>query len=176
MGNWGGSFNGGYTDVHWYTMRYARIFAGEVNEINFWHLEAESSIRIDPISRPTSKGITRIVGFRMVCTLYVPNNEYSERYADLEELRASRQLTNVQIGMGSAVHEVQENSGFWRPDFGGGEVALDADEKASVVMALACSSILIETVERRPRAIITLEGLYSKRFFEDGFGQAFFHA
>ncbi len=177
MANWGTGFNTGFESVRHFGLKYVQIFAGEANEVNFWHLEAESSLRIESVVRTAGDGLPRIVAYKLSLTLYIPNNEYNPSAADFEELRASRLLTNVHVGMGSAIHDINEASGFWFPTLTSGvPTPVDPADIEATLMALRCTNIVMETIERRPRAIVTLEGLYSKRLFESDILPGFFNA
>ena len=176
MANWGGGFNVGFESIMHYTLKYARVFAGQPEEVAFWHLEAESSIRLDAIQRATDRGVSRIVGYRATITLYIPVNTYATLLGDMEVLRSAGELTDIQIGMGTAIHDPIETSGVWYPDLSGADTpgALSAGDKAETLMGCRLTNYTIETIERRPRGIVTIEAMYSTRLFEDGIRHAFF--
>jgi hypothetical protein len=177
MTNWGTGFNTGYDTISHYTMQYARVNPGLASETNFWHLEQESSLRIDPITRPTSTGLAHIVAYRANLTLYIPNNLYRDLLPSIRAISDLGSIYTIHLRMAPYVHDpASEYAGFWHLGLDGTLPVVDEDKRAELLLALQLASFAIETIEARPRAIARFEAMYHKDTFHTDNINMFFAA
>lgn len=166
MSNWGTTLYSGYTSIRHVGLKYIIVNIDGDNPINFWHLEAESSLRIEAIARPTDQGFQRIVAYKLTATAYVPNNEYALVVHDLDEMRKRGAIASLLIGMGSAVKEPTESNGFLHATLDQGSPPLEEEDVEATLAGAGLTNVVIETIERRARAVLTFEAYYTTKLFE----------
>lgn len=174
MSNWGSTLYTGYNTIRHVGLKYIIVNIDGENPVNFWHLEAESSVRIEAIARPTDQGFQRVVAYKLTLTAYVPNNEYVLVIHDLEEIRNRGAIESLLIGMGSAVKEAPEANGFLVPTLEQGSTPLDEEIIQATLAGVGLTNIIVETIERRMRAVLTFEAYYTKKLFEQDIASHFF--
>lgn len=133
------------------------VYAGDLGEFTwFGNPEAESSYRFNPIVRPSSKGGDRLVAHSAEVKIYVPHNRYTDDdtalFARLALLKNKRYDVGICLGTQSqaavGVPEadrtlpINSTAGMWI-DFG-----------LQLMMTYE-----VESVEYRPRLILTFKGL-----------------
>jgi hypothetical protein len=166
MTNWGTGFNVGYDTISRYVPQYARVNPGLPSETNFWHLEQESSFRIDPITRPTRTGVQMIVAYKATLTLYIPNNLYLGLVPSIDGIRPAGSIYSIHLRMDRYVYDTaDEYFGTWHLGLDGTLPLVDEDKRNELLLALQLASFQIETIEARPRAIARFEAVYHKDTF-----------
>ncbi|MDQ1265842.1 MAG: hypothetical protein QG635_994 [Bacteroidota bacterium] len=134
-----------YSEDSDYTGEYTKLF----------NIEAESSWRLEPVKRMTSKGYEITLGYKLTASIYVPQNDY---------------LTGIQSGgIFTRIEDtIQEISEGIRPNLfiTLGEQSEDCPTNiinSNSAMGIDCGqdcsfTYLIEQVEFRPRMIINITG------------------
>lgn len=158
MADWGASITGPFHDISYYIPTQVIVNG---TAMTFNNLESESSLQIRSVTRPNGKGGSRIVGYALELTLYIPNNRYADHQADLLLLQ-NTDIVDLDITL-FPFSEVANFGGTIDAGLSG-----NAPAKPSTVLNLSCEGWTIETVERRPRMVLTFKALYSVRLMESG--------
>lgn len=156
MADWGNT-TGPFDDIHFYAPVVVNI-NGTASQFNC--LEAESSLQIRTITRGRGRGGSRIVGYVMDLTLYVPQNKYDLYQEDLRKLQAN-DVVDIDI-IWDTFHNDETTFGLIQ-DAG---ITSNVPAKTNTVLSLSCEGWTIETIERRPRIVLKFKGIYSVRLFE----------
>lgn len=168
MADWGAS-SGGWNSIDHYNIREV-IFSGAT--MTFYHLEAESSLAIQAVTRDDDRGMKRIVGYRLILTLYIPNNNYKDHLADLEALRTKNPLPDLDVIFSG--YDSDPITGNPPTALDIGVTGLSSDDKKATLVGMACTGWNISTIERRPRLILTCEALYSVKLFQSTIAEKLF--
>ncbi len=167
------------------TLQYSRI-AGSVNllpiravsfydfdnaeGLHFFQIEAESSYKLLPITRPHYKGGNITVGFRAEANIYIANNPFNQYNADLiirlEKLKGRYIHTQLILGLS----EPNDTAWLYPPAEITGHLEYPLQDHLRTKVMNATDKMIvdfdtnlsfnyeIESVEYRPRLIIRLQG------------------
>jgi len=145
-------------EIFWYVPRSVIVNGSQTH---FDELEIESTFIIRTVNRTTQTGGSRIVGYVLELTLFIPQNRYPYYQADLLALQ-NEKVVDLDV----AFH-------FFSPQEAPGTSAVldagmsgSAPKRALTLANLSCEGWQIENVERRMRLVVKFKGTYSVELFK----------
>lgn len=122
---------------------------GDDRILDFFTIESESSYTLDPITKPTSSGGIVTIAYRINAKIYIPHNRYDQNLI-MAYFNAMQTYGNyyVRLYLGN-----ETIGGVTAPD------VINADAGMTLQLQSSSFSYQIESVEYRPRLIITLSSV-----------------
>jgi len=139
--------------------------------LHFFQIEAESSYKILPITRPHYKGGNITVGYKVEANIYVANNPFNQYNYDL--VNRLEKLKNRKIRTLLALGKIEPTDAAWAkpPEEYAGHLDFPLQEHLRTKVINATNKMVvdfgdnltfqyeIESVEYRPRLIIKMYGI-----------------
>ena len=126
----------------------ANGFTADVT-LDFFTVESESTYTLEPITKPTSNGGVVTVAYRWSAKIYIPHNLYDRnQIISVLDVFQSKRVYDAQLFLGN-----KTISGVTPPDI------INADDGMYLNLSNKTFLYQIESVEFRPRLIITFSGV-----------------